>query len=325
VLGFESRGARLADVLVSTEWLATNLDRPGLVVVDMRWRGDGSGEALYREGHIPGAVYLDWSTDLVDPHHEIAFMLAPPDRFAAVLWSRGIGDEDTLAAYADEHGSGPYRLWWASRVYGHDTVRVLDGGWEKWVAEGRPTDRAVEGHPSGTQGRPAPSASPASAGNDSVDPWTARRGPDAIATADDVMAAEARGDVVVLDSRPPEQFRGEAVWFETGPVPADRDGIAHTPRGDLRAGRVPWARSVPADELYRADRTMKPPEELRTLFARVGVEPGTSVITHCGVGISASALAFALHRAGIDDVKLYDASWEEWGRDPKRPVVRGDP
>jgi thiosulfate/3-mercaptopyruvate sulfurtransferase len=113
------------------------------------------------------------------------------------------------------------------------------------------------------------------------------------------------------------------VWFETGPIPADPDGIARTPRGKLRAGRIPWAANVPVVRLYRPDGKMKPPEELRALFAEVGVGPATRVITYCGVAISASGLAFALRLAGVEHVAVYEASWEEWGRDPARPVARG--
>jgi thiosulfate/3-mercaptopyruvate sulfurtransferase len=144
-----------------------------------------------------------------------------------------------------------------------------------------------------------------------------------VATAQDVAAAASDPGVVVVDSRPPVQFEGKAVWFETGPVRADPDGIARTPRGPLRAGRVPWARNVPSADLYRPDLTMKSPDELRSLFAQAGVRPTAGAITYCGVGISASALAFALARCGVENVKLYDASWEEWGRDPSRPVARG--
>jgi thiosulfate/3-mercaptopyruvate sulfurtransferase len=290
------------DWLVSAARLAARLGDPRLVVVDMRWREDGSGPQAYAEGHIPGAVFLDWATDLADPRHPVAFMLAPPERFRAAMERSGIGDRSVVVAYADPLGSGPYRLWWGCRVYGHDNVRVLDGGLARWVAEGGPLSAE----------RPTPR--PAT--------WTPRPTPGLVATAREVEGARRGPGVVVLDSRPPEQYRGLAVWFEAGPVPAGNDGIARTPRGAIRAGRVPWAASVPAAALYRKDGTMKGRAELRALFARAGVGPGTRAIAYCGCGISASALLFALARAGIE-ASLYDGSWEEWGRDPRRPVARG--
>jgi 3-mercaptopyruvate sulfurtransferase SseA len=141
--------------------------------------------------------------------------------------------------------------------------------------------------------------------------------------ADEVAETANDPGAVVLDSRPADQFRGTFVWFETGPIAADPDGIARTPRGELRAGRIPWAASVPIAGLYRPDGTMKPPDELRALFEKVGVGPATRVITYCGVAISASGLAFGLRLAGVEDVAVYEASWEERGRDPARPVARG--
>src|SRR5919204_5756714 len=187
-------------MLVATEWLAAHLDDEDVAIVDMRWRGDGSARALYEEAHIPGAVYLDWAADIVDPDAPVAFMLASPEAFAEAMESRGIGDHTTVVSYADQMGSGPYRLWWASRVYGHDNVHVLDGGFDKWTLEGRPLS---------TEELPVRPAS-----------WTPRPTRRYVATAEDVDYADARSDVVVLDSRPPEQFRGEEVWFETGPLPA---------------------------------------------------------------------------------------------------------
>jgi thiosulfate/3-mercaptopyruvate sulfurtransferase len=289
-------------MLVSTDWLAARLGEPGVAVVDMRWRESGSGSALYAAGHIPGAVHLDWSTDLVEPEWPIAFMLAGPERFALAMEERGIGDESEVVAYADEMGSGPFRLWWASRVYGHDRVRVLDGGWSKWLVEGRRVSTDL----------PLPRRSR----------WRPRPGRALVATADEVAAAAGSNRAVVLDSRPPAQYRGEFVWFETGQVAAGADGMARTPRGALRAGHVPGAVNVPYASLYREDYTMKSPEELREVLAEAGVDPSARAITYCGCGISASALLFALEVSGMRDIALYDASWEEWGRDPSRPVAR---
>ena len=288
---------------MSSSWLAEHLEDPDLVLADMRWREDGRGAKLYEQGRIPGAVYLDWSTDLVDTENPIAFMLAGPEQFARVMEDRGIGNDSVVVAYADRMGSGPFRLWWACRVYGHDNVRVLDGGFDKWVAEARPV---------------------------STDPvarrrvrWTPRRSTGLIATADEVAAATGREGTVVLDSRPPEQFRGDFVWFEAGEVPAGPDGIAQTPRGACRAGHVPGAVNVPYLSLYREDLTMKTPDELRSVLSGAGVDRFSKAITYCGCGISASALLFAVAVAGVDHAALYDASWEEWGRDPTRPVARG--
>ena len=291
-------------MLVTPAWLADHLRDTDLVVVDMRWDENGRGRARYEEGHIAGARFLDWATDLVDPDHRIAFMLAPPERFAAQLEQCGISDGSVVVAYADAGHSGPFRLWWGCKAYGHDDqVRVLDGGLDSWLADGRPVTTEPSEPRSGS--------------------WTPRARPGVVASAADVEAAADDPETVLLDSREPEKFRGETVWFETGEIASEDDGVARTPRGDLRAGHIPWAKHVPWRLLYRDDLTMKSPAELRELFAGVGATPGRRAITYCGAGISAAALLYALDRAGIEDAALYDAGWDEWGRDPELPIERG--
>lgn len=291
-------------MLVTPDWLADHVDDPDLRIVDLRWDEEGLGRTRYERGHIPGAHFLDWASDLVDPDHRIAFMLAPPERFAAMLARCGISDDTTVVAYAEIGHSGPFRLWWGCRTYGHeDQVRILDGGLEGWIAERRPLSTEVPTFEAGV--------------------WTPRVRAALVARIPDVLAARDDASTVILDSREPAKFKGETVWFETGEIRADSDGVAQTPRGELRAGRVPWARSVPWQELYHSDGTMKNPDELRELFGRVGATPERKAIAYCGVGISASALLYALNRAGIQDAALYDAGWDEWGRNPDLPIARG--
>ena len=162
------------EMLVGTAWLGDRLGDPDIVVVDMRWREDGSARALYDAGHIPGAVFLDWSTDLVDHAHPVAFMLAPPDVFAVAMEAAGIGDDAHVVAYSDEFGSGPFRLWWGSRRYGHANVSVLDGGFGKWNAEGRPISR--------DRPRPAPAS------------WTPGSAEGLVAVAGEVLSARTADD-----------------------------------------------------------------------------------------------------------------------------------
>ena len=133
--------------LVTVPWLAQHLTDAGLRVIDARWRGDGSGRALYAAGHLPGAVHLDWHSDLNHTRAGVRDLLLPPAEFAAVMSAAGIGDDTRVVAYADGDYSGATRLWWALRYYGHDHVAVLDGGLDQWQAEGRPLETAVPAPP----------------------------------------------------------------------------------------------------------------------------------------------------------------------------------
>jgi thiosulfate/3-mercaptopyruvate sulfurtransferase len=294
--------------LIETDWLAAHLDAPELRIVDARWRGDGSGRQLYLVGHLPGAVYLDWDLDLSYTASGVRNLLLPPDRFAAAMSAAGIGDETRVVAYAETDHSGAARLWWALRYYGHVQVAVLNGGLTKWLAEGRPL----------TIERPElPRAH-----------FTPRPQPKLLATAAEIeqALADPQAAVCLVDTRPPEQFAGRAVWTPHGSLflPPGQDWVEFDGH-PLRSGHIPGALHLHASaNLNPQDWTYLPPTVLRERALAAGIHPERRIITYCGVGISASLGLFALHLAGYRNLALYDASWAEWGSDPDRPVERDE-
>src|ERR671933_812174 len=189
------------DSLVQTDWLEEHLDDPDLGIVDMRSYvrkkdlGNGRQEALYlaareeyNEAHIPGAVYVDWTRDITDPEDLVPVQIAPPERFAQVMNSLGIGDDTHIVIYDHAGGQFATRLWWALTYYGHDRVSVLDGGWSKWTAEARPTTpEEPEPEPAHFTPKPRPR-------------WRKE--------AEEVLAAASSGGAFVLDARDAEQYTG---------------------------------------------------------------------------------------------------------------------
>lgn len=295
--------------LVETGWLAAHLSDPNLRLVDARWRGDGSGPVVYRAGHIPGAVYLSWATDLAyTAENGVRWVLLPPDRFATVVGAAGIGPETRVVVHAERDESGAARLWWALRYYGHEQVAVLNGGLTRWRAENRPLSTEVT-QPPPARFKPHPR-------------------PHLRATAAEIEAilANPTTDVCLVDTRPLEQYRGQAVWTPQGSLylPEGQDWVEVEPGRAMRGGRIPGAISQHAvKNLNPADDwRYQNPETLRAQAEKAGLKPEQRVITYCGCGISASLTLFALYVAGYRDLALYDASWEEWGTDPARPIER---
>ncbi len=275
--------------LVSTEWLAAHLDDPDLRIIDASWYLPDAGRnprAEYDEAHIPGARFVDLD-ELSDHRSELPHMAPPPEKFISRMRALGIGDGHQVVIY---DGAGIYsaaRMWWTFRLMGKQDVAVLDGGFPKWRAEGRP----IEDLPPVVRDRHI----------------TVQRQAHLVKDVSQVAAAVKLGDWQIVDARSPERFRGEAP----------------EPRPGLRSGHIPGSINLPWQKLVNPDGTMKDVEGLRAAFAEAGVDLSRPVITSCGSGVTAAIINLALERLGHRQHALYDGSWAEWGKYPDLPVERG--
>lgn len=273
------------DSLVSTHWLAERLGAPDLRILDASWHMPASARdarAEFEAGHIHGARFLDIDA-LSNTSSAVPHMLPAPSDFATAMERLAVGNGHRIVVYDNSPLRTAARGWFMLRHFGARRVAILDGGLQKWLAEGRAVERGVDAVAS-------------------VSFTTAPR--------DDVVAKQqiAQGLAVpLLDARGRPRF----------------EGIEPDPRPGVAPGHIPGARNLPFPSLYNHDGTFKPLADLRKLFAQAGIDPVAPFIATCGSGVTANSLIFAAHLLGNDSARLYDGSWSEWGADPATPKAVG--
>ncbi|HEY3008801.1 MAG TPA: sulfurtransferase [Micromonosporaceae bacterium] len=274
--------------LVTAGWLADNLDRDGLVVVE-----SDEDVLLYDTGHIPGAVKVDWHTELND---QVTRDYLDSSGFAALCEAKGIGRDDTVVFYGDNFNWWAAYALWVFSLFGHRDVRLLDGGRQKWVAEGRPLTRDPARRPT-TQ-------YPVAERNDA--PIRAFR--------DQVMAHISAGRPLV-DVRSPGEYTGELLHMPDYPQ-----------EGALRGGHIPGAVSKPWKAAANDDGSFRAADALRAIYSdELGLSAGDDIIAYCRIGERSSHTWFVLHHLlGYPQVRNYDGSWTEWGNLVRAPIARGD-
>jgi thiosulfate/3-mercaptopyruvate sulfurtransferase len=276
--------------LVSTEWLAAHLKNPDLRILDATWvlpHVELDAVAGYNAAHIPGARFFDID-EISDHRSELPHMVPPVEKFMSRMRAMGVGDGHQVVVYDQVGVSSAPRVWWLFKLMGQENVAVLDGGLPKWVAEGRNT----EDLPPMVRDRH----------------MTVRVQNHLVKDVTQVSSASKLGDYEIVDARSRGRFAG------TEPEP----------RAGLRGGHIPNSKNVPFGELLTEQKTLKSPEELRSVFEAAGVDLSKPVITSCGSGITAAILSLALERIGKTDHAVYDGSWAEWGAFGTLPVKTGE-
>lgn len=282
--------------LVETDWLAAHLDHPQIRIVDVRGLVLPPTEpkphyfarhADYAAGHIPGAVYIDWTSDIVDLDDPVLVQVAPPQKIARVLGERGIGNDTIVIAYDDSYSMFAGRFMWVLRYYGHEQVRILNGGLVKWLQEERKLSTAVP--------QPAPAE------------FTPRPRPHLRRTADQILAT-LDSDTLLIDARSSSEFHGAESRASRG-------------------GHIPGAHNLYYRDLINEnDHTYAPTETLRAAFQQAGIDSDGlaehEVVTYCNGGVSATPVALALEILTGKRAALYDGSWNEWGNDETKPLER---
>jgi len=263
------------DVLVSTEWVAQRLDDPNVKLVEV----DVDTEA-YNEGHAPGAIAWNWSTDLQD---KVTRDILSKEQISELLSASGISNDDLIILFGDNNNWFAAHAYWQLKIYGHENVKLMDGGRKKWLAENRPLTNDVP--------------TPVRTNYVAKDPDLSLR-----IHAGQILNKLNQAGVGLVDVRSPQEYSGELL------APP---GLSETAQ---RAGHIPGAANIPWAQAVNEDGTFKSADELRALYAGKGITPDKELVTYCRIGERSSHSWFVLHELlGYPDVKNYDGSWTEWG------------
>jgi thiosulfate/3-mercaptopyruvate sulfurtransferase len=283
----EERGYATPEALVSTDWVAEHLDDPSVRLVE-----SNEDPLLYASGHLPGAVEVDWTRDLNDP---VRRDYLDRDGFGRLMRRIGAGEATTLVFYGDRNNWWATYAFWVFQLFGHVDARVMDGGRQKWLDEGRPTTREVPQYPQTDYRAP----------ERDDERWRAFR---------DQVAAHLEDGGRLIDVRSPPEFTGERLHMEDYPN-----------EGALRGGHIPGARNVPWARAVAPDGTFKPAEELAAIYrGECGLSPDDEVVVYCRIGERSSHTWFVLrYLLGFDRVRNYDGSWTEWGNLVGVPIEKG--
>ncbi|BCX05696.1 MAG: sulfurtransferase [Candidatus Roseilinea sp.] len=273
------------EALVSTDWLAEHLNDPNVRIVE-----SNEDPLLYDTGHIPGAIKIDWTTDLNDPVKRDYLDSA---RFSELLSSKGIANDSFVVFYGDKNNWWATYAFWVFQLFGHAKAAILNGGRKKWIDEGRPLTRDVPSYPR-TEYKAPP------------------RDDKTIRAFRDEVLKHVQNNGTLVDVRSPAEYTGERLHMPEYPN-----------EGALRGGHIPGAKNIPWAQAVREDGTFKPREELEALYGSKGITPDKDIIAYCRIGERSSHTWYVLtYLLGYPRVKNYDGSWTEWGNSVGLPIEK---